>query len=1416
MTVSPAKRVPGYLLWTFAGLSALLIVGGLVYIDQQRKAFRWQKQQELAAVADLKVLQIGKWRKERLGDAHYILRSAPVSRHICSLIEGRSPAAARSETLAWMKAMFDNGNYRRMLLVDNLGRSVLTVPDSEESPSLPPADALAMALDSKQVVFSDLYKSGSQSVSLNLVIPIVSQSSGKACAAMLLEIDPEEFLYPFLRSWYGFSTSGETLLVRRQGDQVVFLHDLRFRRDPSLSLRLSALDPKLPAAMAARGQEGWIEGIDYRGTPVLALVRSVPNSTWSLVAKVDLDEIYAPLRHQAWMVVILILMAMAAGGFVLAVWWRREQAAHFSRLYESEVQRRALSEHFATFFRHAGDIILLLDRDLRLVDVNDQAIAVYGYLREELLTMRLAELRDPETLAAMETQLADVQLTGYGLYETIHRTRSGRCFPVEVSARRIEIDHDIYYQNIIRDISDRKLAQQRIEQLNRVYAVLSNTNQAIIRLHDQQQLLEQACLIAAKEGGFRLAWIGFVDLTQESIQVVASAGPASGFLESLDLKLNGSPVERGPAERALREGTYIICNTVAAARGSQPWQQEALRRGLRACAAFPLRVAGRACGVFTLYHARENAFDPDEVRLLNELADDLSHALTTFDLEIQRKRAQALFETAFASSPIPIVISTVPEGRYLNANNAFLETVGYSRDQVIGRTALDLGLWADPSDRRPLIMQAVSSRRFANLEVNLRTASGEIRTFLVSGERIEVGTQEAVLAVLNDITERKEWESTLVQSEARLQRSQQVARIVEWTWHVFENRLSLNGEVLHVLGMKPEDLSGDLAEVVRKVVHPQDQDGVLQAARSVLETKKAVSLECRIIRPDGHLLWIWLQADDPELDGAGEAVRLSGVCQDITDRVERERALETAIRQEEQTLSLMDALLASAPIGFAFVNRTLQCVRVNETLAAMNDLPAADPIGCRLGEVMPRLWPTLEPLCKDVLEKGQRVINVEMAVQSESTAGKVGCWLVSCFPVHSRGELLGMGIVVSDVTEQKRLEEQFRQAQKMEAIGRLAGGVAHDFNNLLTAILGYSELLQARFTPDDPVGLDLAEISKAGQRATALTRQLLAFSRQQVLQPVTLSLNDTVSGIERMLCRLIGEDIELVTALDPAVGVILADPGQIEQVILNLVVNARDAMPKGGRLLLEVTNADLDQDYALGHRPLKAGSYVMLAISDNGVGMDREIQARIFEPFFTTKGQGKGTGLGLSTVYGIVKQSDGYIWVYSEPGRGTTFKIYFPRIPSEPSPATHRVPEGLKQESAPGTETILVVEDDESVRKLITDSLRKYGYQLLVADNGATALMVCEHHKGAIDLMITDMVMPQMTGRELADRLGPFRPTMKLLFMSGYTDNLTLRHEVLEAGRPFLQKPFTPAQLGRKVRKVLDDEVPNLPAYPSA
>jgi PAS domain S-box-containing protein len=509
------------------------------------------------------------------------------------------------------------------------------------------------------------------------------------------------------------------------------------------------------------------------------------------------------------------------------------------------------------------------------------------------------------------------------------------------------------------------------------------------------------------------------------------------------------------------------------------------------------------------------------------------------------------------------------------------------------------------------------------------------------------------------------------------------------------------------------------------------------------------------------------------------------------------RSAQEGLRRSERNFR---SLVTNAPYGICRCSATGQVLDANPALLKMLGYSSAKELaGKHVAELYTdtQHWFELADHLRAAAPFRELIFQWKRRDGSETTVR------VSGRAVSNGGKEKTFELFAEDVTERRALEQQLRQSQKMEAVGRLAGGIAHDFNNLLMVISGYSEFLLDRLGPEPAVRGPAQEIAGAAGRATSLTRQLLAFSRKQMMAPKILDLNSVVIENMKMLRRVIGEDIELVMNPASGLGTVRADAGQIEQVIMNLAVNARDAMPSGGKLTIETSNVSLDEEYARLHAPLTSGNYVMLTISDTGAGMDLETQSHIFEPFFTTKGP-KGTGLGLSTVYGIVKQSGGYIWVNSGPGKGTSFRIYLPRVGDALLPAVQVAVPAETVAAKPGTETILLVEDEANLRYLARQFLEKQGYRVIEAADGAVAMQIAVAHERVIHLLLTDVIMPGMNGRELAQRISEIRPNIKILYMSGYTENVIGHNGTLDAGVHLLQKPFTLHELSTRVRQVLD------------
>ena len=747
------------------------------------------------------------------------------------------------------------------------------------------------------------------------------------------------------------------------------------------------------------------------------------------------------------------------------------------------------------------------------------------------------------------------------------------------------------------------------------------------------------------------------------------------------------------------------------------------------------------------------------------------------------RESEHQWRTLVEQSCDPIYVMQLNPLQLLLVNPAWERLLGYSSAEATS-PGFDYVSIVAP-DSRPLILDRAAKREKALpltpiYEFRARARDGRILELEASVTQIMWHGKPALQGMYRDITAHKEAERKLRLSDQILHRVGALVVAADST-----GRITYVGpSVKEILGHEPAELLG---EGWWNLTHSEPEtrgrrrERVAGIARGEVPVPKA-PYEQLMRQRDGNSRWILWH------DTVGSDGQVIGVGQDITELKRAEEQLHKVMRAVEQS-----------PISVAITDTQGRIQYVNPKLIEITGFSVEEVVGnttqiLESGD-MPReeyraLWETIRSGREWTGELHSKRKNGELFWEHATIA-----------PIkNAQGEITHFVAIKEDITLRKNLEQQLRQAQKMEAVGRLAGGIAHDFNNLLTAINGYSELILNSLEDADPLRKDIGEIKKAGDRAASLTRQLLAFSHKQVLRPRVLDLNAVLADIDELIRRLTREDIELVTSLQPDLGCVKADPGQIEQVILNLAINARDAMPHGGKLVIRTANVRADKIDTHEHPGMRPGPYVLLAMSDTGCGMDAETLAQIFDPFFTTKDVGKGTGLGLSTAYGIIKQSGGYIYAASEPGRGATFEVYLPEVDRAVEADAAGAQEAPKTD---GQETILLVEDDDAVRSLSAKILRRCGYTVLEAASGKSALSIVKRHHGTIQLLITDIVMPRMGGNELVQQLVPLRPEMKVIYLSGYTDDAVVLRRLQETSAAFLLKPFSPSALARKVVEVL-------------
>ena len=965
------------------------------------------------------------------------------------------------------------------------------------------------------------------------------------------------------------------------------------------------------------------------------------------------------------------------------------------------------------------------------------------------------------------------------------------------------------------DITARKRAE---EQADRRAAVLDGINRVLSEALtcESDEEVARTCLSVAEElTGSKFGLIGEVNAAGrfDTLAISNPGWEACNMPASEATELIAGMEIRGVDRSTIKEGKSRIVNDPA----SHP-DALGLPAGHPPVTAFlgvPLQEAGQTTGMIGLAN-KEGGYRAADQEAVESLAVTFGEALRNKRAEQALRQREEQYRVLFENSPVGIGIADW-QGNLIAYNEAMRRPGGYSPDDMaqIGNVA---GLYVDPEQRTTAMARAESQGFLDQYEVQFKRKDGTAYDALLSLRPVEMLDVACWQATVQDITQE-------VRTRGERDRLFEMQTTLVLIARADGTIVRTSAGWGTLLGYASADMVG---RSFLDFIHPDDLPASRAGTEDVARGGDVHHFENRYRHRDGtYRTLLWAASADPETG------LHYGVAQDITARRHAERH-QRALQQAREAVRQMDRPDDIGPV-LTGVRDTLKRLEVPFCWCGINVIDdSSDPPRVQFHNMArDEEWPTAEDqtasrLVEEFWRAGAPVYRRNLAAEDtygdrEHIGEQVGSVLdvpfshgtlavsspePEAFSEQDIASVSGLAEVLSEAFQRlddlqalQRSEDQLRQSQKMEAIGQLAGGVAHDFNNLITIINGYCQLLGKGLEPGDAGRGYLEQIENASDRAASLVRQLLAFSRRQVLQPEVLDLNRIVADIGKMLGRLLGEDVELATELDPGLGQVQADPGQLEQVLMNLVANARDAMPHGGRLTIETTNVELDETYARQHAAAQPGAYVMLAVSDSGMGMDADTQAHVFEPFFTTKPAGEGTGLGLATVYGIVKQSAGYIWVYSEPGQGTTFRIYLPRLDRTGAPVVH---EQADEQLPRGSETLLVVEDEDALRELARLTLADCGYRVLAAGSGPEALEVLAEHPGAVDLLLTDVVMPGMSGPELAEHLVSQYPQMKVLYTSGYTDHAAVRNGVLGPGAAFLSKPFSPDELAHQVREVLD------------
>jgi two-component system, cell cycle sensor histidine kinase and response regulator CckA len=1461
--------------WILWGIFLFLVIGilimGSIFFTKQQERIKTDAQNNLSAIADLKVEQILQWKQERLNDAFVLFDNHSFSSVVGEYFNTKNQGTSKEQILSILESHQKHYGYESVFLLDRNGIVCLSPPSQKKAIGQHGRALVQDVLLQRKVIFSDLHTTEYASfVHIDLAGPII-RTAGKDSTVIgifFFRIDPNTVLFPLIQKWPTPSRTSETLLLEKNGDSIVYLNELRHRKHTTLTLRLPISNEQLPASMAVRGTEGTVEGIDYRGIPVLAAIRHIPNSPWYINAKVDQEEIYADLRLQTRINVVGLLIFIAALGGIFGVWWHWQRAQFYRERYADELERQALIAHLDYAIKYANDMIILINRDGRIVDANEKACTTYGYTREELSRLTIHDLRSPGTRSHVDTQLKQVEELGGLVFETEHIQKDGTVFPVEVSSRFIKIEGSQFYQSIIRDITERKRAE---EALRKSEAMLS----------ESQRVASIGHYVLDTKTGF---WT-----CSKALETIF------GIDETYSKNVEGwkSLIHPDHKDEML---TYLQEHVL---RGKNSFNKEYKI----------IRIKDKAV---RWMHGLGNLESDDQgntIKMFGTIQD-----ITEWkQAEDARQQEHNLLQTLIDTLPDNIFVKDT-ESRIVLDNMAHQNRLGAnSQQETAGKTDFDFfpkelaaSYYADEQE----IIQ--SGKLFLDYEEKTVSPDGSPKWLLTTKVPLKdkEGKIIGIVGINHDITSRKHTEKTLQEIHETLNTLFEAAPLPIFA-------LDLDGHVQNVWNPAAEKLLGwKKEEVIGKYlpsITPEKEEEFRNFRERIRSGQSLDGVQVVRKKKDGSLIEYAIYAT-PLHNHEGEITGNIVLLVDLTER----RRTEEAIRQTE---SLFKILVESSPVAitvFSGPSKKLKYVskRFSEIFGYdQKDIPTlnmwwplAYPVEqyrdqiqtkwCEIVEKDIHETSEIEPLesvvtCQDGSTKyiestflsigedtlvffidltqhrlaqealrqthsfnelliqtmpfGMDIVDEEgtilfmskiMRDMVGSEATNTCCWTAyrddkqQCAhcplrngihfgkpeTIESTGVFGGKTYQIShvgmmyegkkailevfqDITEQKKLQQELIQSQKLLSIGTMAGGIAHDFNNILAIILGYSSILHSIKDNSEKFTNGVTAIRQAVDRGAGLVRQILTFARKTDTSFEPLSISDLVLELISMLQQTFPKIITFNTHIEKHLPYIQADHTQMHQALLNLCVNARDAMPQGGEISIVITKIAGE---TIKDRFPQADNlwYVSLNVSDTGMGMNEFTRSQIFDPFFTTKEKGKGTGLGLSVVYGIIQAHHGFVHVDSTPEQGTTFRLYFP-VPQETKAAQETHDQTTEQISG-GNETLLFVEDEPLLLDMVQILLESNGYIVYTAKDGEEAVQVYQEHSSEIALVISDMGLPKLTGISEFEKMKEINPSMKIIFASGYFEP-NMKTTLEQAGvKAFLQKPYVIEDILSKIRKTLD------------